>query len=333
MNKDKLPKNFKFIDLFAGIGGFRMGLERVGGKCVWSNDYDKYANKTYNHWFKDDINGLDINEAIELNLVPQHDVLCGGFPCQPFSNAGHRKGFKDEKQGHLFFSIKKIVDEHKPKVIFLENVRNVFKEETFSVIRSAFEEDYICARALINAKAWVPQNRVRAFMLFFHRDHFSEEFVLTNFQNFLDSLTEKGKAEDMPFNSIRSKTPSKEEYRITKGTWAALQRHKARHVKAGRGFGYGLVDDEKPTRTLSARYFKDGAEILIHEPNWGQPRKITIEEGLALMGYNNTYAKQYGFKHGFTFPETISKVQIYKQLGNSLVPEIVSEIASILVKK
>ena len=333
MTKNKLPKNFKFIDLFAGIGGFRMGLERVGGKCVWSNDYDKYANKTYNHWFKDDINGLDINEAIKLNLVPPHDVLCGGFPCQPFSNAGHRKGFEDEKQGHLFFSIKKIVDEHEPKIIFLENVRNVFKKETFDVIHSAFKEDYICARALINAKAWVPQNRVRAFMLFFHREHFSEEFVLTKFQNFLDSLAQKGKAEDTPFISIRSKAGNLEEYKITKGTWAALQKHKARHLEAGRGFGYGLVDDKKPTRTLSARYAKDGAEILIKEPYWRVPRKITVEEGLALMGYNITFAKQYGFKRGFTFPETMSKAQIYKQLGNSLVPEIVSEIASILVKK
>ncbi len=332
MNKDKLPKNFKFIDLFAGIGGFRIGLECAGGKCVWSNDYDKYANKTYNHWFKDDINGHDINEAIRLNLVPPHDVLCGGFPCQPFSNAGHRKGFKDEKQGHLFFSIKKIADEHKPKVIFLENVRNVFKEETFAVISSAFEEDYICARALINAKAWVPQNRVRAFMLFFHRDHFSEGFVLTNFQNFLDSLTKKGKVEDIPFNSIRSKAPSKEEYKITKATWNALQRHKKRHLKAGRGFGYGLVDDQRPTRTLSARYSKDGAEILIQEPYWREPRKITVEEGLALMGYKKSYAKKYDFKNGFTFPETMSKAQIYKQLGNSLVPEIVYEIASFFVK-
>ncbi len=333
MNKDKLPQNFKFIDLFAGIGGFRIGLESVGGKCVWSNDYDKYANKTYSHWFKDEINGLDINEAIKLNLVPSHDVLCGGFPCQPFSNAGHRKGFKDEKQGHLFYSIKKIVDQHKPKIIFLENVRNVFKDETFSVIHSAFEEDYICAKALINAKAWVPQNRVRAFMLFFHHDHFSKEFVSTNFQNFLDSLTERGKTEDIPFKSVRSKAPSKEEYKITIGTWAALKRHKDRHSNAGRGFGYGLVDDNKPTRTLSARYAKDGAEILIEEPDWDEPRKITIEEGLALMGYNNTYAKHYSFTDGFTFPEKLSKVQIYKQLGNSLVPEIVSEIASRFVEK
>ena len=331
MPKNKLPKNFTFIDLFAGIGGFRIGMETVGGKCVWSNDYDKFANQTYNHWFKDDINGSDINEAINENIIPAHDVLCGGFPCQPFSNAGKRQGFEDAKQGHLFFSIEKIVQQHQPKIIFLENVRNVFKKETFDVIHSAFASNYICARALINAKAWVPQNRVRAFMLFFRRDLFTEEFVYVNFQQFLDAMTVKGKTEEIHFGTIREKPPSKDEYRITPGTWESLKKHKARHLEEGRGFGFGLVDNNKPTRTLSARYFKDGAEILIQEPYWRRPRKITISEGLNLMGYTKEYAKQYGFKNGFVFPSTVSRAQAYKQLGNSLVPKIIEEIAKNLI--
>ncbi len=331
MAQNKLPKNFTFIDLFAGIGGFRMGMESIGGKCIWSNDYDKYANITYKHWFKDDINGDDIETAINNNLVPSHDVLCAGFPCQPFSNAGKKQGFDDKNQGHLFFRIMDIVNQHLPKIIFLENVRNIFKEETFKVIEDALDKDYLCARTLINAKGWVPQKRIRAFMLFFRRDSFTPDYVF-HCQSHLDKLAARGTENEVPFSKIREKNPSKEEYQIPEGTWKSLQRHKERHSKEKRGFGYGIVDDAKATRTLSARYHKDGAEILIEEPDWDQPRKVTIGEGLKLMGYNKSFAKKYGFKHGFLFPEKLSKAQIYKQLGNSLVPEIVEDIFKFLVK-
>ena len=328
-----MQNQYTFIDLFSGIGGFRIGMEQAGFECLFSNDHDKYSNQTYKHWFGDGNHyegSLWDKEVIDL--VPQHDILCGGFPCQPFSSAGKKLGFNDDNQGNLFFRIEDIIESKRPKVVFLENVRNLLTHDNRNTWKTIIEimckHDYsLPAFEVINSKHWTPQSRHRIFMLFFRNDidgeskSFEASRLLRNLAESRENLLPK-------FSSIRERNPD-ELYQIPAGTWSSLQRHKKAHQNKGNGFGYGLItDDETQTRTLSARYPKDGAEILIQEEGWERPRKITIKEGQALMGFTPEYAEKYGFDDGFPMP--VSNHQAYKQLGNAVVPGVVEDIAMII---
>ena len=334
-----MPKNIKptYIDLFAGIGGFRVGMDHAGFQHLYSNDWDKYASQTYEAWYGSENHSCkSIWDAIAEKEIPDHDILCGGFPCQPFSNAGKRLGFQDNRQGNLFFAIKDIVEAKRPKVVFLENVRTLKghdKGNTFKTINDAFEElDYYETHEVISAKFWVPQNRVRIFMVYLDKNIFTEEDK-ANFQAELTKLKDGNNKKVKAFSSIMEAKPDKS-FQIPQGTWDSLQRHKARHREAGRGFGYRLIEDySQPTNTLSARYAKDGAEILIKQPYWRRPRKITLNEAKKLMGFNNKYASFYGHKSRVGFPVGISSnTQSYKQFGNAVVPQLVHEIGDLIHK-
>jgi len=334
-----MPKNNKptYIDLFAGIGGFRVGMDHAGFQHLYSNDWDKYASQTYEAWYGSENHSCkSIWDAIADKEIPDHDILCGGFPCQPFSNAGKRLGFQDNRQGNLFFAIKDIVEAKRPKIVFLENVKTLKghdKGNTFKTINDAFEElDYYETHEVISAKFWVPQNRVRIFMVYLDKNIFTEEDI-ANFQAELTKLKDGKNKKVKAFSSIMEAKPDKS-FQIPQGTWDSLQRHRARHREAGRGFGFRLIDDySQPTNTLSARYAKDGAEILIKQPYWRRPRKITLNEAKKLMGFNKKYASLYGHKSRAGFPTGIcSNAQSYKQFGNAVVPQLVHEIGDLILK-
>lgn len=339
-----MPKNIKptYIDLFAGIGGFRVGMDHAGFQHLYSNDYDKYASQTYKAWYGPENHSCkSIWDAIEDKEIPDHDILCGGFPCQPFSNAGKRLGFQDNRQGNLFFAIKDIVEAKRPKVVFLENVRTLKghdNKNTFKTINEKFEElQYYKTHEIISAKFWVPQNRVRIFMVYLDMNFFTE-VDRDNFQAELTKLKEGNNKKVKAFSSIMEANPDKS-FQIPEGTWESLKKHRERHRAAKRGFGYKRLKEErgdfdKPTNTLSARYAKDGAEILIQQPGWEDtPRKITLNEAKKLMGFNKKYASFYGHKSRAGFPVGIcSHTQSYKQFGNAVVPQLVHEIGDLIQK-
>jgi DNA (cytosine-5)-methyltransferase 1 len=334
MTKKEQPT---FIDLFSGIGGFRVGMDHAGFKHLYSNDWDKYASESYAAWYGAEKHSCkSIWDAIDADEIPSHDILCGGFPCQPFSNAGKRLGFKDNRQGNLFFAIQNIVESKRPKIVLLENVRTLKGHDggnTFKTINDTFDElGYHQTHEIISAKFWVPQNRVRIFMVYFDKNIFNEE-IKNAFQEELSQLKTGHGKRAKAFASIMEANPDKS-YQIHQGTWDSLQRHKERHRDAGRGFGFNLMKDfSQPTNTLSARYAKDGAEILIKQRYWRRPRKITLNEAKNLMGFNRKYASSYGHKSRAGFPVGIcSNTQSYKQFGNAVVPQLVQEIGGLIQK-
>lgn len=307
--------NFTFIDLFAGIGGFRIAFQRAGGKCVFSSEWDKYAQKTYMQNYGEMPYG-DIR-PIPKESIPDHDVLCAGFPCQPFSLAGVSKknslgkkhGFEDETQGTLFFEIKEILRIKRPKAFMLENVKNLLahdKGRTFDIIRRSLEEElgYVIKWEVVDGAAWVPQHRERMYLIGFDPKQVKIQ------ANEIRIPREPGPDYCYPkLKSIIKKHVSG--LTLGPGTWATLERHKAHHEKEGNGFGYGLhtwpLKDNEVTRTISARYHKDGAEILIEQPG-ERPRKLSVEEAMQLQGYD---------PKDFIFP--VSATQAYHQIGNSVV--------------
>ncbi len=325
----KDPK-FKFIDLFAGIGGFRIAFQNAGGECVFTSEWDKFAKKTYERNFGDTPYG-DITKINERD-IPDHDVLCAGFPCQPFSLAGVSKknslgrkhGFDDETQGTLFFDVKRIIKHHRPKAFMLENVKNLLshdKGRTFGVIRKSLEDDlgYTITWKIVNGAKWVPQNRQRIFIVGFDPDQITVDKE--------DIDIPSGPRSDFDFVELNRIIQEKVEgHTLGPGTWDTLIRHKANHAKKGNGFGYGLhavpIPDGAATRTISARYHKDGAEVLIEQPG-GRPRRLTVREAMQLQGYD---------PEKFVFP--VSNTQAYRQIGNSVVVPAVSacaeEIARVL---
>jgi len=326
-----------FIDLFAGIGGFRAGMDHAGFHHLYSNDWDKYASQTYAAWYGPEKHSCkSIWEAIAADEIPKHDLLCGGFPCQPFSNAGKRLGFQDNRQGNLFFAIQNIVETKRPKVVFLENVRTLKGHDggmTFQTINNSFEDlGYRQTHEIINAKFWVPQKRVRIFMVYFDKNLFSIEDI-QNFQAELSELKTGNGKKVKEFSSIIEADPDKS-FQIPQGTWDSLNRHRERHRREGRGFGFNLIEDfSHPTNTLSARYAKDGAEILIKQRYWRRPRKITLNEAKKLMGFTSKYASFYGHPKKQGFPVGIcSNTQSYKQFGNAVVPHLIEEIANLIHK-
>jgi DNA (cytosine-5)-methyltransferase 1 len=305
-----MTKDFRFIDLFAGIGGIRLAFEAQGGECVFSSEWDKFAQKTYEANYGELPHG-DITQISE-NDIPAHDVLMGGFPCQPFSHAGLKKGFEDIR-GTLFFDIARILEKHQPALVLLENVKgfkNHDKGNTFNVVKNTLEGlGYEVHAQVLNARDFgVPQNRERIYIVGILRSKTSSkafEFptppkVATNLGAILE-------------NKVDAK------YTISDKLWQGHQRRLAEHQAKGNGFGYSLFNSDSPyTSTISARYYKDGSEILIAQKG-KNPRKLTPKEASRLQGFPET----------FKIP--VSDVQAYKQFGNSVAVPVVKAIAAKMV--
>ena len=310
-----MRKEFRFIDLFAGIGGMRIAFEKAGGKCVFSSEWNKFSQQTYEKNFGEIPDG-DITK-IDAKDIPNHDILVGGFPCQPFSLAGvsskkalgRKHGFEDETQGTLFFDIVRIIREKKPEAFLLENVKNLKshdKGNTFRVIMKKLQKDleYDVHYKIVDASDVVPQHRERIFIVGFRRP--------MNFE-FPKLINKRPKLADVLEKKVDEK------YTLKDGTWNALKRHKEAHSKKGNGFGYTLADTKKIANTLSARYYKDGAEILVPQRR-KNPRKLTPRECARIMGFPARYKI------------VVSDNQAYRQFGNAVVVPVVKEIAKAMVK-
>ncbi|WP_273245787.1 MULTISPECIES: DNA (cytosine-5-)-methyltransferase [unclassified Flavobacterium] len=312
---------FRFIDLFAGIGGFRLALQNIGGKCVFSSEWNNYAKKTYSSNFGEVPFG-DITQ-IDENTIPDHDILVGGFPCQPFSLAGVSKknalgrnhGFRDETQGTLFFDIVRILETKRPGAFLLENVKNLVshdKGNTFRIIQGTLNElGYNIHCKVLDGKHFVPQHRERIVIVGFDRNVFNGE---ENF-NFPEIHNNNNN------NAIRTilEPNISDKYTLSDKLWNYLQEYAAKHRAKGNGFGYGLTNLNGISRTLSARYYKDGAEILL--PQHGRnPRRLTPRECARLQGYPDN----------FRIP--VSDTQAYKQFGNSIVVPLMQAVGQEIVE-
>ncbi|MGA2508234.1 MAG: DNA (cytosine-5-)-methyltransferase [Chitinispirillaceae bacterium] len=331
------PK-FTFIDLFAGIGGIRIAFQNAGGKCVFSSEWNTHAQQTYFENFGEypfgDIKQFTDIEKIPDNflykLIPDHDVLCAGFPCQPFSIAGVSKknslgrkhGFEDPTQGTLFFDLKRILKVKRPKAFFLENVKHLVNHDggqTFTVIRKALDElGYVYAFGIVDASKWLPQHRERIFIVGYNPDVVDIEKTGIIIP---DRPDRSYKIPDLSSIIEKDVAPN---HTLGPGTWSTLERHKKHHAESGNGFGYGLIPFPVPentvTRTISARYYKDGAEVLIAQKG-RRPRRLTVKEAKQLQGFE---------KDRFIFP--VSDSQAYRQIGNSVTVPAVEATAKEITK-
>lgn len=318
------PLSFRFIDLFAGIGGLRIGFQEIGGHCVFTSEWDKYARETYARNFPDnhEIAG-DIREySKDPDLIPEHDVLLAGFPCQPFSIAGVSKknslgrphGFLCDTQGTLFFDTARIIEHHRPKAFLLENVKNLERHDqgrTFRTIMNVLENElgYHVTKRVISSQPWVPQKRERIFIVGFREQ--------TGFD--LEKLTLPDPETGPKLGSILEPHDEVDpKYTLTPKLWQYLQDYKTKHASKGNGFGYSLFGPNDVTRTLSARYYKDGSEILVKQPGRKRPRRLTPRECARLMGF------EYGNRK-WHIP--VSDTQAYRQFGNAVVVPVVEFIA------
>lgn len=328
---------FRFIDLFAGIGGLRLAFEYAGGECVFSSELDAYSRKTYLSNFPEDEPRVDDVKEITASDVPDHDVLVAGFPCQPFSLAGvsklnslHRKhGFANEKNGPLFFDVARIIAEKRPNIVVLENVKNLRshdKGKTFSVIMKTLHDElgYTVDDKIIDAQRWVPQHRERIVIVAYRNP------VLFSLENI--PLPPKG---TITLETILHRTDGSEpilhhdecryfdyqcnmvpeKYTLSDHLWRYLQDYAAKHRSLGNGFGFGLVNKDSVARTLSARYHKDGSEILVDQGEGKNPRRLTPREAARLMG----------FPDSFVIP--VSDTRAYRQFGNGVVVPAFAHIA------
>lgn len=319
------PENpkFTFIDLFAGMGGFRLGMQAQGGKCVFSSEWNAYSQKTYFANFGDMPFG-DITKEITKSYIPeQFDVLCAGFPCQPFSIAGVSKkkslgretGFKDKTQGTLFFDVADIISRHRPKAFYLENVKNLTshdKGNTFRVIRETLEElNYSLYYQVMDGQTYVPQHRERIMIVGFDKERFhgEEKFEFPEQHEATRSIKEILDPNIDP------------KYTLSDKLWAYLQNYAEKHRAKGNGFGFGLVDLNGITRTLSARYYKDGSEILIPQDGGRNPRRLSPRECARLMGYPDEYRI-----------DRVSDVQAYRQCGNSVIVPLITAVSEQIIK-
>ena len=324
---------FKFIDLFAGIGGFRCGLEPLGGECVYTSEWDRHAAETYQKWYNtDDMINDDFRE-VDHSSIPDHDILCAGFPCQPFSLAGVSKkasmgkshGFEDEKQGNLFFSIMDAIEAKKPPVLFFENVKNLKSHDegrTWEVIHTSLADaGYHVFHRIIDAQGWVPQHRELIFIVCFNREVFTQNSESIPF------LWPEPSEQRKSLSDILEKKPD-EKYMLSDKLWMYLQDRKQKHIENGHGFGYGIIEPEERsdgiTRTLSARYHKDGSEILIREKGWRNPRRLSPREAGLLQGFDDGIASHFDHESGF--PQCVSDTQAYRQYGNAVVPAVIRAI-------
>ena len=310
--KNKINSSkFRFIDLFAGTGGIRIPFDILGGECVFTSEWDKNSQKTYLANFGHEPFG-DITQ-IKPKDVPGHNLVLAGFPCQPFSNAGHKKGFEDTR-GTLFFNIAQIVERHKPEVLFLENVKGFKshdKGKTFDIIKKTLEKlGYKVFSQILNARDFgVPQNRERFYIICFNTEKVGD--VDFEYPKPTNKITRLG-------DILEKKVDSK--YTISDKLWSGHQRRKKQHAEKGNGFGYSLFDeDSKYTSTISARYYKDGSEILVKQDN-KNPRKITPREAARLQGYPDN----------FRIP--VSDVQAYKQFGNAVAVPVILAVAKQIAK-
>ena len=318
------PKNpkFTFIDLFAGIGGFRIAMQSQGGKCVFSSEWNAYAQKTYFANFGDMPFG-DITKELTKSYIPRHfDILCAGFPCQPFSIAGVSKkkslgretGFKDITQGTLFFDVADIISRHRPKAFYLENVKNLTshdKGNTFRVIRETLEElNYSLHYQVMDGQTYVPQHRERIMIVGFDKERFHGEEKF----EFPEQHTATRCVKEILEPNIDPK------YTLSDKLWQYLQNYAEKHRAKGNGFGYGLVDLNGITRTLSARYYKDGSEILIPQGEGKNPRRLSPRECARLMGYPDEYRI-----------DRVSDVQAYRQCGNSVIVPLITAVSEQII--
>lgn len=314
-------QKFTFIDLFAGIGGMRLAYENVGGKCVYSSEWNKYSQQTYKANFGDEPDG-DITK-VDASDIPDHDILVAGFPCQPFSIAGVSKkqslgratGFEDKTQGTLFFDVCRILKEKRPRAFMLENVKNLCshdKGRTFKIILESLEElDYEVFYRVLDGQDFVPQHRERIIIVGFDRKRYGS---VIDFKFVITPVNPKPVLRDI----LETKVDPK--YTLTDNLWIYLQNYAAKHKAAGNGFGYGMASPNGISRTLSARYYKDGAEVLI--PQRGKnPRRLTPRECARLQGFPET----------FKIP--VSDTQAYRQFGNSVVVPLIQNVAELVVAK
>jgi DNA (cytosine-5)-methyltransferase 1 len=282
----KSDAQFTFIDLFAGIGGLRLGFQAIGGKCIFTSEWDKYANQTYSANFPDDEHKIEGDiRSIDASDIPAHDVLLAGFPCQPFSIAGVSKknalnrphGFACDTQGTLFFEVQRIIAHHRPKAFLLENVKNLLghdKGQTFRVITQVLTKElgYKIDYKVIDAKAWLPQHRERIFIAGFRDDcDFSFEDILLPDSTKgprLGTILHPENGEEGPDSHYTEGNIGRvsSKYTLTDHLWAYLQNYAKKHQEAGNGFGFGLVGADNVARTLSARYYKDGDLLPIFPP-------------------------------------------------------------------
>lgn len=336
-SSDNTPA-FRFIDLFAGIGGIRLGFEANGGKCVFTSEWNKFAQKTYMENFPQDTNHTFVGDitTVDEQDIPDHDVLLAGFPCQPFSIAGVSKknamgklhGFECTTQGTLFFDVARIIAEKKPKAFLLENVKNLLshdKGNTFKVIIETLEKElgYVVHHKVIDGQHFVPQHRERILIVGFKEE---TDFTWDDLQlpekgavkmsSILHSQNGEEEAEEPYTEGSKAKINAK--YTLTSNLWTYLQGYAEKHRKAGNGFGFGLVDNDSVARTLSARYYKDGSEILVSQGKRKRPRRLTPRECARLMG----------FPEHFKIP--VSDTQAYRQFGNSVVMPVMQEVARIM---
>lgn len=341
MNRPTTPDTaaFTFADLFAGIGGIRLGFERAGGRCVFTSEWNEWSKKTYiNHFGEDHPFEGDITK-VEASDVPDHDVLLAGFPCQPFSIAGVSKknalgrphGFECTTQGTLFFDIKRIIAAKQPKAFLLENVKNLVSHDrgnTFRVICNVLEQlGYNLHWKVIDGKHYVPQSRQRILIVGFREDtDFTwDDLQLPEEGPDIMSILHPEDGSETPERHYTSgpKAEVSPRYTLTQNLWNYLRAYAAKHKAAGNGFGYGLVRPgiDQYTRTLSARYYKDGSEILIHRGPRKRPRRLTPRECARLMGFPED------------FEIVVSDTQAYKQFGNSVVVPVMEAVAKIMAPR
>jgi DNA (cytosine-5)-methyltransferase 1 len=337
-NQNQSLPSFRFIDLFAGIGGLRRGFESVGGQCVFTSEWDKYSQQTYLANFPHDTHEIkgDIR-SIKATDIPTHDVLLAGFPCQPFSIAGVSKknalnrphGFACDTQGTLFFEVQRILAHHRPKAFLLENVKNLLSHDegrTFATIMHVLEKElgYTVSKKVIDARSWVPQHRERIFIAGFREDcGFSfdgMEIPSVPAGPKLGKILhpengDEGLDHHYTIGNIASVSGK---YTLTDHLWNYLQRYAEKHQAKGNGFGFGLFGPNDVARTLSARYYKDGSEILIKQDG-KNPRRLTPRECARLMGFEEPRGKD------FKIP--VSDTQAYRQFGNSVCVQAVKAVA------
>lgn len=330
------PSDFTFIDLFAGIGGMRRGFESIGGKCVFTSEWDRFSQETYraNYPMDHELAG-DITKILEED-IPAHDVLLAGFPCQPFSLAGVSKknslgrphGFKCDVQGTLFFDVARIIRHHQPKAFLLENVKNLKSHDrgrTFDIIMTTLKEDlgYNVQTRIIDARAFVPQHRERIFIVGFREenDFDLDALILPDAarQPTLSSILHPEDGSEGPDERfIASNGKVLDRYTLSDHLWGYLQDYARKHQEKGNGFGFGLFGGKDVARTLSARYHKDGSEILISQKR-KNPRRLTPRECARLMGFEEPGGQE------FKIP--VSDTQAYRQFGNAVVVPVVKAIA------
>lgn len=334
--------NFTFIDLFAGIGGIRLGFDAQGGKCIFTSEWNKFANLTYADNFGTDHSLIGDIVGYDTDKIPDHDVLLGGFPCQPFSIAGVSKkqslgrphGFECETQGTLFFEVARIIADKRPKAFLLENVKNLLshdKGRTFRVIINVLREQlgYEVHWKVIDGQCFTPQHRERVVIVGFREttDFTWDQLIVPKFGPRVGSILHKTDGTEPLIDSDGSRFFDHDsrqvlvKYTLSPKLWDYLQAYSAKHKAAGNGFGFGLVDSDRVTRTLSARYYKDGSEILVAQGENDCPRRLTPRECARLMG----------FPDSFKIP--VSDTQGYKQFGNSVVVPVIHEVAKLMVPK